>query len=242
MKRTYPMLSRTISIVGAGIVLATFVVKDVLSDLFNYENDSLNTARSFYLTQTPINFIEGDVNQTQYKVSLLLLAIDDKGRGQSQIAEDKISTALETNKTRVQVVSEYIVTLASLITKIPQDAADKDNAVSFYAQCLQVTEEIKSLQNRESTLVPAFLKTPKDPKVSQQYNDFASEMVTIPPKIDQISHNAATLTKTVVSHLESTVQESDKRYKAYTVLSYMFFGIGWVTSLTGQLLGVSSEK
>ena len=221
MKGKSSMASRIISIVGAGIVLATFVVKDVLDERMKDLNDSLSTARSFYLTQLPLNFIEGDVNQTNYKVSLLLLAVDDKDKHQSQLAEDKISAALETNRHRAEIASEYLVSLVSLISHLPTAKDYKATAVSLYAQCVQVENDIGSLQARKTTVLPAFVKTPNDPRVDQQYKEFSSTMLGIPPKIDQISHNSVILTTTVVSNLQAAVERTEKRHNAYTVALYI---------------------
>jgi hypothetical protein len=241
MRHTSAYLSRTISIVGAGIILATFVVKDVLSDHMKDLNDSLTLARSFYLTQLPINFMEGDVNVTKYDVGLVLITLGDKEKGPVRMAEDKMSASLETNRARAQIISEYMVTLTTLITKLPNDASDKKSAIGLYVQCKQVMNEVQALQNSQDAVFAAFLKTPITPKAAQQYKYFSSEIVTIPPRIDQISHGASVLTQTVVANLESIVRRSEKRNEIYTMLSYVLFAIGWVTSLAGQLLGVSSE-
>ena len=52
MKTKHAKLSVIMTLTGAGIVLATFVVKDVMNERLKDINDSLSSAEAFYLTQT----------------------------------------------------------------------------------------------------------------------------------------------------------------------------------------------
>ncbi len=56
-----------------------------------------------------------------------------------------------------------------------------------------------------------------------------------------IMNEAKTLTRSVVSDLSTKKKESERNYERTTILSYILFALGWLTGLTGQLLGLGDQ-
>jgi flagellin-like hook-associated protein FlgL len=236
-----PKLSRIMTFVGAGIVLATFVVKDIMREKLKDINDSLGSAEAFYLTQTYNIFIQDDIVYIKQEVDLALSALQINGKNQLEGSEQMLRTKAQAGNDHLNVVIEYVRTLAGLIEKLPQETSKSDEANRLLAQCTQLSTEMKSLQNRLPTLLSAINQNPKDPQAFAELAEFVKETEPIPVKTQSIMDEAKKLTQSVVSDLARKKKESERNYERTNILSYILFAMGWITGLAGQLLGVGGQ-
>jgi len=237
VSRKSQKLSRVTAIIGAGIVLATFVVKDVMKERLKDANDSLSGAESFYLTQTYNIFIQDDIVYIKQEVDLALSTLQSQEKDQLQRSEQLLRTKSQAGNDHLNVVIEYARNLASLIDKLPQETDKAKRANSLLAECTSLSAEVKSLLSRLPGLLSAINDNLKDPQAFAGLKEFVNETEPIPVKTQRIMDEAKTLTKSVVADLATKKKASEQSYQRTTVLSYVLFALGWITGLAGQLLG-----
>jgi hypothetical protein len=227
--------------IGAGIVLARFVVKDVMNEKLNDANDSLGSAETFYLTQTYNIFIQDDLAHIKQEVDLSLSALQSKGKDQLEGSEQVLRTKAQAGNDHLNVVIEYVRNLASLIGKLPQETDKAGQARMLLVTCTQLSAEMKSLQSRLPELLSAITHNPKDPHAFAELTEFVQDTDPIPGKTQSIMDEAKKLTLSVVSDLAAKKTMSERNYNFTTILSYILFALGWITGLSGQLLGVDGQ-
>jgi hypothetical protein len=241
VNRKSQKLPRIMTFVGAGIVLATFVVKDVMNEKLKDVNDSLGSAETFYLTQTYNIFIQDDLAYIKQEVDLTLSALQNSGKKQLEGSEQMLRTKAQAGNDHLNVVIEYVRNLASLIGKLPQESDKAGQANMLLVRCTQLSTELKSLQNRLPELLAAINHNPKDPQAFAKLAEFVKETNPIPGETQSIMDQAKKLTESVVSDLAAKKKESERNYQRTTILSYVLFALGWITGLAGQLFGVNGQ-
>lgn len=241
MNRRFLKLAKIMTLIGAGIVLATFVMKDIMNEKLKDINDSLGSAEAFYLTQTYSIFIQDDLVYIKQEVDLALAALQSNGNNQIEGPEQSLLTKDQAGNDHLNVVIEYVRNLASLIGKLPQEADKAEQASLLLVRCTQLSIERESMHNRLPELLSAFNKNPKDPQAFAKLAEFAKEAEPIPGKIQSIMDDATKLTKSVVSDLAAKKKEGERNYERTSILSYVLFALGWIIGLVGQLLGVGGQ-
>jgi hypothetical protein len=110
MKSRSSKVSTVITLVGAGIVLATFVIKDVMNEKLKEVNDTLNTAQTFYFTQT---FSILGQDDHAYMTQELDLALNEilNGKDQSALNQGKITVRAQASDNHLGVLTEYLQNL-----------------------------------------------------------------------------------------------------------------------------------
>jgi hypothetical protein len=234
-------LSKIVTFVGAGIVLATFVVKDVMNEKMKDVNDSLNTAQMFYFTQTYSIFGQDDHAYITQEIDLALNAILN-AKDQFASSEQIISVRAQASDNHLGVLTEYLQNLSQLIDKIPQEKGRADQVRKLNSQCEQNYAAIRLVQGEIAGVFGALKKNKKDPKAIAQLSVFVDQTGAIFNNTKTITAGAKTLTGEVVADLGAKKQESERKFALTTTLSYVLFGLGWVTSLVGQLLGIGGQS
>jgi len=186
LDRTSPKLSKIMIFIGAGIVLGTFVVKDVMNEKLKDANDSLGSAETFYLTQTYNIFIQDDLAYIKQEVDLSLSALQSKGKDQLEGSEQVLRTKAQAGNDHLNVVIEYVRNLASLIGKLPQETDKAGQARMLLVTCTQLSAEMKSLQSRLPELLSAITHNPKDPHAFAELTEFVKDTDPIPGKTQSI--------------------------------------------------------
>ena len=242
MNKRAARLSKVVTLVGAGIVLATFVVKDVMSERLKNLNDSLNSAESFYTSQTYSIFVQDDLSYLKQEIDTVLSSLEGKGKGQTEQLEELDSIRAQASDDHLAVLTEYLQNLATLVSKIPHSKTTANQVEELYGQCTQNWSNLKELRNESPALFAAINKNPGDPKAFQNLKDFETKSEKIAPETSTITTSATTLTKSIVTDLRTKERNSERDYSIATVVFYVLFGLGWLTSLAGQLLGVKTES
>lgn len=240
MKTKSKKLSVVVSLVGAGIVLATFVVKDVMNERLKDINDSLSSAEGFYLSQTYNLFVQDDLSYIKQEVDETKVAISSNGQPAIDVNQQMIAVRAQASDDHVNVVIEYIRNLAQLIEKLPQEQDKSKQVGALLDQSSRDSAEIKALQAEITPLFAILRQNPKDPKAIGQLKDFVAKTAKIPNDTQSMIAKTTTLTGAVVSDLRAKKKVSERDYDVTTILSYILFGLGWLTGLAGQLLGTAA--
>jgi hypothetical protein len=111
-KKPSTRLARILTLIGAGIVLATFVVKDVVSESLKDANDSLVSARSLYLGQTYNTFSQEQLAYIKQQVDVAVAALrTDSDRLKAN--EDVLSARAQADDDYLSAVIQYVLTVLS---------------------------------------------------------------------------------------------------------------------------------
>jgi hypothetical protein len=234
-------LSKIVSFIGAGVVLATFVVKDVMKENLKDVNDSLGSAQNFYLSQTYNIFIQDDLSYIKQEVDLALSALQSSEKNQFERRESVLRASAQAGNDHLNVVIEYVRNLASLIDKLQNETDKRDQVRILLVRCAQLSIEIKSLQNRIPQIFSLINHNSEDPQALARLTEFTKDTEPIPGKTQSIMEEATKLTQSVVSDLAARKEETERNYERTTNLSYVLFALGWIIGLAGQLLGVGGQ-
>jgi hypothetical protein len=231
-----------VTFIGAGIILSTFVVKDVMKDKLKEVNDSLTTAENFYLTQTYNLFIQDDLVYIKQQVDLMLSALQGKEKGPIVGSEQALLAKAQASKDHVDVLIEYASNLVALTGKLHSEAEKDSQASDVFRQATQLSAEIDNLRGELPTIFAAINQNPNDRPAIEKLKKFVQDTDPIPGKTKSLMDETKGLTASVVLELTAKKKDGEQRYKCATTLSYILFGVGWSTSLVGQLLGLSGGE
>lgn len=234
-KRRSPKLARVIAVIGAGIVLATFVVKDVVSDQLKEANDSLDGAESLYLSQTYSSFTQDDLAYIKQQVDVALATIEN-GKESLETHEQILKATSQAGHDHLSVVTEYVTNLLNLTAKLPTEAAKAGQARDLQARCVALLQKEISLQSRLPGLFMAINENPKNQKALADLSEFERETEPLPARLQSVTVEAGNLTKAVIADLSTAQTNIERRYEYTKNLSYVLFLLGWICGLAGQLL------
>jgi hypothetical protein len=232
-------LTRIITFVGAGVVLVSFIVNDVFKEKFNGLNDSLATAQNFYLTQTYNIFIQDDLTYIKQQVDRGLATA---GKPSNAASENVLTVSAQAGLDHANDVLEYVRNLATLVGALPQEQDKETQVKALLTESAQMSSRMSSFRNNLPTLFAAINQNPKDPKNLADLAAFVDQTNPIPGEGITIMNQATSLTKAVVSDLTTRKQKAAQDLQRVTALSYVLFGLGWLTSLTGNLLGIGGQS
>jgi hypothetical protein len=235
-------LSTIITLIGAGVVLATFVVKDVMNEKLKNVTDSLSSAQTFYFTQTYNIFGQDDLAYVKQQVDLTLNAVRNPGKDQLAANEQVIRVRAQASDDHLAVMTEYLQNLVQLVDKIPQEKDNADKVSMVRSECAQNVAELKALEGQMEGIFSAINKNPNDPAAIAKLKIFVDQTGAISKNTSMITDAAKNLTSKVVSDLVAKKQRSEQDYSRTTTLSYVLFALGWVTSLVGQLLAIGGQS
>lgn len=235
-------LSTIITLIGAGIVLATFVVKDVMNEKLKDVNDSFSTAQTFYFTQTYNIFGQDDLAYVKQQVDLTLNAVRNSGKDQFAANEQVIRVKAQASDDHLAIMTEYLQNLAQLVDKIPQEKDNANQVDKLRLECAKNVAQLKALKAQMEGIFSAINKNPDDAQAITKLTVFVDQSGEISENTSTITDGAKNLTSKVISDLVGKKQQSERNYSRTSTLSYVLFGLGWVTSLVGQLLGIGSQS
>jgi hypothetical protein len=237
-----PKSARLITFVGAGIVLATFVVKDMFSERLKEADDSLDGAQSLYLSQTYSSFMQDDLAYIKQQLDVTLATIQS-GKDSTETHERILSAKAQASDDHLSVLTEYADNLLDRVAKIPQEAQRTQEARDLREQCSDLLQKVKNLRGQLPGLLAAVNNNPNDPKALGNLSDFVAETSPLPKAIDSVTVALGKLTKVIVTDLSERKAKIERQYEFTKSLSYVLFIAGWIVGLAGQVLGpaVSGE-
>jgi hypothetical protein len=228
--------SKAISIIGAGVVLVTFIVQDVMREDLKDLNDRLGGAESFYFGQTSQIFIEGDLNYLVQQTDLMQAASDIK-LTDTQRLEKQMTVRAESSRGLLQVAKEFADDLALVVGKVPSEEARMTEVKKLSADCDKGIAQVEEFRKEFGTAMAAYDAAPKDPGSLKRVTEVVAQTQVIHDQTGAIMNSVKVLARAVVVDLHDKMRSGEKDYSRATVAFYILFALGWVTSLLGQLLG-----
>ncbi len=158
MKLTARSASRFLPFVGAAIVLVTFAVKDVMSERLKSRSDAMNSAQTFYFSQTYDVFIEDDLNYLKQEVDLTKSLLDTKA-GSDGRADATIAIGMQSSADHLLSVMQYVQNLSSLVAKVPDEASRLKQVSTLYKDCSLALAKVKAIQAQRPSRVATIRRT-----------------------------------------------------------------------------------
>jgi hypothetical protein len=134
MRRLSSKTSRILSYAGAGVVLATFVVKDVMAERLKNKTDSLSSAETFYLSQTYDVFIEDDLNYLKQEIDLTKAHLESTGN-EDVNTDSTVSIRTQSSIDHLMSVLQYATNLTELVGKLPAESGRAVDVSKLYNDC-----------------------------------------------------------------------------------------------------------
>ncbi len=226
-------IKRTLSIVGVGIVLATFVVKDaVREDLKDFVDDLDNASGVFA--------IRGDFNTIAFQLRVMEQKIDHVEQLTASPTKDPF-TLLAVNQ-QAMIIREWLdaaeITIDNVARLSERLSSDR---IAFYAQSLMTLRG--QLQDARVAFRAAGVAAaraasrgnPDGTPALQDRDEILRANTEVQDRTTALVTATANLSKVIREEAENLKSQKEHHYKVLTIVSYVLFGLGWALALIGRL-------
>ena len=231
-------LSRILTLTGAGIVLATFVVKDVLSERLKDANDALVSARALYLSQTYNTFSQEELAYIKQEVDTVVAGLRSD-YDSLKASEGVLSARAQADDDYLSVVIEYLDNLRNLLGDSPAVASLASAAGKLYENSSELSAKVKTLKEQLPGLFSAVNRDPSNKQSTADMSQWVNETTPLAGDIKSLTDQVGDLTRRILAERKSTQVKVEHQYASMRDLSYVLFFLGWVVGLLGQLWGVA---
>jgi len=223
-------ISRLIVILAAGIILATFVVKDIASERFKNARDSLDRTSTMHFTLSYNLFVQDYLASIKQSADLTLSMLESNGKTPSENSTQALRIRIQAAQDHVKVLNEYTRSVARLIDQLPQQSEKKYTAAVLVAKSNKLLDEVNSLDTRLSGLVN------DNRSESSTSGEFIGRLNVISDETKPIMEAANDLSWSFVNDLALQKEKVQRNYEFTVQVSYVLFTLGWVIGLVGQIL------
>ena len=231
-------LTRALSIIGAGIVLATFVVKDAVRENLKDFVDDLDNASAVFA-------IRRDFNTAAFQLRVIEQKIDRVEQLTGNATKDPF-TLLAVNQ-QAMIVREWLdaaeITIDNVSRLSERLSSDR---TEYYGRALATTrshlsEARTAFRTAGVVAAKAAARLNADGTPSSLDRiDILNANTDVSNKTNEVVASAENLSKTIREEAESLKSRKEHRYTWLTLASYILFGIGWTLALIGRLVGDDS--
>jgi hypothetical protein len=237
MKLTRKRLRQTFSLVGATIILATFIAKDVRTDKLKELGNAIDVAQNTFnieyderLTYAEIKTLEDRLDAFVANGGKPLTAHPDPFRLDGPFLRPNCDS-LDAIAMTHSVNQGSFVRVARLAKKLPDDIRIQLKVDDMSTRLDSAELLIEQMQFECETA--AFKLAP--PPTSEEFRDAADTVMQLGLESQKLS-----------SHLITTAaQEHDRaeeNAKHWSIVYYVLYAIGWIVSVAGILIGEPDEK
>jgi hypothetical protein len=239
---THNGVKQLLSLLGATIILVTFIAKDARKDRLKELGDSIQNAENAYLIraserrayQELRDFETGFwdswegihgkptiVSDHDIHYRLLTLAMNSADETKSRLDElDRLNNKLPNGGK------------AQLVTAIRKECAD------ILQSGTQLMGEIDKAQGRGSS-VPS----PTAAKLSTSFVDESNKRIShLYDKSDSVDGETDKANTEIWRLAENDLRTVEQRYEYWNYIYYVLYAVGWIITLLGTLIGQPEEK
>jgi hypothetical protein len=226
------------SIVGVGIVLATFVVKDAVREDLKDFVDDLDSASGVFA-------IRGDFNMIAFQLRVIEQKVDHVEQLTANPTKDPF-TLLAVNQ-QAMIIREWLdaaeITIDNVARLSERLSAER---TEFYARSLATIRgqvKVARVAFRAAGVVAATAASRGNPDGTPALLDRTEIFranTDAQNKTTTLVNATETISKAIREEAEALKLQKEQRYKTLTIVSYVLFGIGWILALIGRLIGDES--
>jgi len=224
-----------ITVVGGLIILATFLVKDVLRDQEKDLADAINSAESIYLMRSADLELRKELNEVDMNVSISRREIlQSLPPGTKVKAVPYLATGFDGHEDRlVRILSDTDVevdNLQRLVAIVPPTPEHLNEFGKLFWEWdkLRLEDFAKPLPLLDS-------KPSEDSKVVEEHNQkYYSEVWLINSQMSMVGAE-------ILDDAHHTKEKRERHLRFFSPISYILFGIGVVVTVVSKLFGIEGE-
>jgi len=220
-------LKRLFPIVGAGIVLLTFVVKDAWRDHLKDVIDSIDQAEADY-----------SVREDNLALSKLLNNIYQRVRYPSN-QESDVDLIASGDSYQVYLVvlkvQEQTASSLQLVSTLVEHLPDEEGKQTLVKDLQRRSDALRDHLTTIEDIISRWSVTHTTPSVPAPA---LPEFQTIRHDTSVLSSEVHTLERSVRKDAEEQKRSAEFRYELWTFVSYALYTLGWTLGLIGQIYGV----
>ena len=241
MKRYLPKRpKRLLPIIGAGIVLATFVIKEALREDLKDFVDAIDNAAGVFV-------IRGDFNSTAFQLRVIEQKID---------RVEQVTTSPTKDPFTLLVVNQQMMIFRELhdgaqnsldnITRLSQ-RFPADRKKSYQAETSKLSTDLANARRafREEGVIIAGSSSRVGPDLVPTGEDrvsIANAGTALLNQTNAVLAAIQTLSTKILKEADDVEDSKQHRYDFLTKWSYVLFGLGWLLGLVGKLFGVDAME
>lgn len=237
-KRLSKKHKKLLPIIGAGIVLATFVVKEALREDLKDFVDAIDSAAGVFV-------IRGDFNSTAFQLRVIEQKID---------RVEQVTTSTTKDPFTLLVVNQQMMIFREL-----HEGAESslDNAfrlsqkfpngrkITYQSEISKLRADLEEARKafREEGVVVARASSRIGPDlvpIGEDRISIANATTGLFNQTNSLLTSVQALSTKILREADEIEERKQKRYDFLTKGSYLLFGIGWLLGLIGKLLGVDA--
>lgn len=224
---------RLVSFSGALLVLATFLVNDIVRDNLRDVVGALDSARTMHTLRNELAEMSDDLDEIHTTVD----SIDDKvgntkhGDDDDKTPAEEIVDLMDDNGAKNMRSLGDLARAYTLSKLLPDHEAINRKIDPIY-------NNLQALVNADESAEAAAITDTRDRLPTLK---FASELTAVQvfnKDSEKAQDQAEALVKDILNSADSYTAESQKRYEKIKHFSYGLYIFGWSITLLGRLLGV----
>jgi hypothetical protein len=234
---------RWLSFIGAVVVFATFVSKEVLRDNLKDLVGALENAQTLFELRGDNSLLRTQI----FDLRVRILDIYDKlvtSKPRSDFARDvsqNLSSIYEVDE-ELRLVEPTLANTAELVSKLPPIAEHTKALGRCREELKQAREASAEAKSTVQNLSASRKFLPHPPPFT---NDEQGQLVSSVGKAANASRTAWQVveesTLKIFEEARQYKEDKERQYKHWTWATYVLYTLGWTLGLVGSLYGVSGE-
>lgn len=234
------VIARIITYIGAIIIFATFVVKDVMRERLKDLNDSMNSAEMFYLTQTSIEQTQMGMADMEMTLGTVNFNIVDQKAGEIDRYQHQIQLVFATAVAKFSLTEQYIKNLTRLIQKLPHDESQQKQVDSLLARCAAIKTQAEAVPKEADAFIKKYRTSMEEdesppPGAMARMNALLKQLQAFQNDSATFGTSVQNVTDSVLANAHQIEEKSDHQYSWATVASYMLYSLGWILAFAGRV-------
>ena len=222
---------RLLSIVGAGIVLGTFVFKDAAREKAKDLAEAVNSAQRDFLLRDDMRMLSTEIENAQREVIAVRMKLEPHGP-EPKIIGGQPSLNMDWAMNLTGEMQERIVVdlnnTSGLLKAMPKDPADSERLQRLYERL----EALRHDHEEAQVLLKQFHGTDK-----QMFDRLYSLLKKLDPDARELSTDTNKFAGEILRKAGQTAEASERRYQRFAMISYGLYFLGWLLGFWGKLLG-----
>jgi hypothetical protein len=223
---------RWLSVVGVGLALITFIVKDAKGDGLKDLMNSLNASRSQFLVRRNLYDMENGIN---YLTRNREPKDGHKVSDPAKLAPDEQATYESLD--RYYEVTLKIYSICDLLRDLAEKFPDAKSEVGKVEILVKRLDEIDA---RRSALKEEFFSPDRKGRLHSS-DDALRHAAVVATDLDSVAGDVYGTERAVLDDAKAVLTKKRQEFERYTHISYVAFGLGWFLNLIGKIFGVKIE-
>ncbi|MGA2608324.1 MAG: hypothetical protein ABSH01_12825 [Terriglobia bacterium] len=227
------MHSTTWTLLGAGLVFLTFVVKEIFSEHLKDLGGALNNAESVYTLHQDSDLLWAKLMEMEAQLAALEDKLDPAGPVSGKTVTNRLQNAIKMVGDLMSNSKIWFDQVSRLLERLPSRHKSLRIARDQLAtEIKKVEDAVKAAKAASGSTTPG-----KDsPNQAAGISDKVGEVLEL-VNVTILQVKIAVFTDQVLETVRTAQKRADSQYKWCARTSYLLYAIGWALALIAQLHG-----